>query len=362
MQEGFKWYGKPRRQKLMHTEELAEIVSSSDSGSSIAQSVIVRILRKYGYTAAIMAAVTVAMLFPEHFVQINGFRLQKLIVPLLQIIMIGVGCTINWRSLVRVLTMPKAVLIGVFCHYLIMPLVALTIAKLFRFPPEIAAGIVLVGCCPSGLASNVISLLAKANVPLSVTVTTISTLLAPLTTPLLMKLLGGGFVHIDAGSMILDMIKLVVLPVFAGVLFNRILGNKARVAMKAMPAVSMVGIALIIVIITAAGRDSLLHVGFKLLLAMFLHMAAGFSLGYLGAMLLRLPEEDCRTVSIEVGMQNGGLASGIAMQMGRVATMGLAAAVNGPVMNVTFSLLGTWWSNHPPRKANASPALDKVSA
>ena len=313
--------------------------------------VIVASLRRYTFTGAVLGAVVLALAFPEHFIHVGSFRLQRLIVPLMQVIMAGVGCTMNWRDFARVLRMPKAVLIGVGCHYLIMPLVAITIARTFGFPSEIAAGVVLVGCCPSGLASNVIALLARANVPLSVTVTTFSTLLAPFTTPMLMKVLGGGFVPIDVGAMIWDMAKLVLAPVCAGVLFNRLFGDNAKLVLKAMPVVSMAGIATIIVIITAAGRDALLHVGIILVFAMFLHMTAGFTFGYFGARLCGLCEADSRTISIEVGMQNGGLASGIAMQMGRVATMGLAAAVNGPVMNVTFSLLGTWWSSRPPRSS-----------
>jgi BASS family bile acid:Na+ symporter len=325
------------------------------------QSTLAKVVRKYAYTSAVIAAVVVALLFPEHFIQINGFRLQNLIVPLLQIIMVGVGCTMNWRDLLRVLKMPKAVLLGVVCTYAIMPLAAFAIAKIFRFPPEIAAGLVLVGCCPSGLASNVIALLAKANVPLSVTVTTLSTLLAPLATPFLMRQLGGGFVHVDVGAMMLDMVKLVVVPIFVGVFFNRVFATKTKLVMKVMPAVSMAGIAAIIVIITAAGRDSLLNVGARLLAAVFLHMMVGFALGYLVARLCNLPEEDCRTISIEVGMQNGGLASGIAMQMGRIATVGLAAAIKGPVMNVTFSLLGTWWSKRPPqRRKYLVPSAESV--
>ena len=110
-----------------------------------------------------------------------------------------------------------------------------------------------------------------------------------------------------------------------------------------MPRVSMTGIAFIIVVITAAGRDSLLSVGFLLIIAMFLHMTAGFSLGYLAARLLGMDEKDRRTVALEVGMQNGGLASGIAAAMGKIATVGLAAAVNGPLMNTVFSVISTWW-------------------
>jgi BASS family bile acid:Na+ symporter len=305
-------------------------------------------IRRFGFTVAIFAVVVAAMLFPAPFRSVHGFPLQRLIVPLLQIIMLGVGCTMSWHDLARVLRMPRAVLAGVLCHYAIMPLVAVTLAHLFRFPPEIAAGVVLVGCCPSGLASNVIALLAKANVPLSVTVTTISTLIAPIATPLLMKALGGGFIQIDAMAMFLDMVKLVLLPVCVGATLNRLFGVRAGVVLRVMPSLSMTGIALIIAVITAAGRDNLLHVGSMLLVAVTLQMLAGFGIGYAMASLFRLKEADCRTISIEVGMQNSGLASGIALGMGRIATMGLAAVINGPVMNVIFSLVGTWWSNRPP--------------
>ncbi len=189
-------------------------------------------------------------------------------------------------------------------------------------PPEIAAGVILVGCCPSGLASNVIALLSKANVPLSVSITTISTLLAPLMTPLLMKTLGGGFVSVSVQAMMLDMVKLVILPIATGMIVNQLLKHRLARLLSFMPFVSMVGIAVIIVIITAAGRDSLLHVGIGLIVAMALHMSLGALLGYMAARQCGLPETDCRTISIEVGMQNGGLASGIANSLGKIATMG----------------------------------------
>jgi BASS family bile acid:Na+ symporter len=258
----------------------------------------------------------------------------------------------SWRDLTGVLKMPKQVILGVVCHYLIMPFVALTIARLFRFPPEIGAGVVLVGCCPSGLASNVIAFLARANVPLSVTITAVSTLLAPICTPVLMFALGRQFTHVAVGAMFLDVLYTVVGPVGLGILFHHFVGNRSSALMKVMPGLSMAGVVLIIVVITASGQHSLIQVGVALVAAMFLHMTMGFTLGYLVARLCRLPEQDCRTISIEVGMQNGGLASGIAVQMGKIATVGLAPAVNGPIMNVTFSLLGTWWG----RKAVAGTA------
>jgi BASS family bile acid:Na+ symporter len=306
--------------------------------------------KSLSYTAFIIAAVTVALTFPQYFITAGEFQLKKLIVPLLQVITFGIGSTMSWRDLAGVVKMPKAVMVGLLCHYTIMPVVGYTIASAFNFQPEIAAGIVLVGCSPSGLASNVIAFIAKANLPLSVTITAFSTMLAPIMTPFLMKLLGRQFVPINFWGMLSDIIMLVIIPIAAGVLFNRLFRGRQKMIEKIMPKISMAGIAFIIIVTMAAGRNYFLTVGGLLILSMFLHMTAGLLLGYWGARLFRLPENDCRTVAIEVGMQNGGLASGIAAQMGKIATVGLAPAVNGPVMNTTFSVIGTWWGNRPVKK------------
>jgi BASS family bile acid:Na+ symporter len=307
-----------------------------------------RRFKKFAYTIFIFAAVTVAMAFPDFFSRAGNLQLKTTISPLLQLITFGVGCTMGWRDLAGVAKMPKAVLIGVVCHYAIMPLVGFTIATAFAFPPEIAAGVVLVGCMPSGLASNVMAFIAKANLPLSVTITAVSTLLSPVMTPLLMKLLGGQFVPVDFGAMFLDIIELVIAPIFAGILFNYLFHKHVKRINVVMPKVSMVGITCIIIIITAAGRNNLLHVGIALVVADFIHMTTGVFLGYWLGRLFKLSENNSRTIAIEVGMQNSGLASGIAVKMGQIATIGLAPAVNGPIMNTTFSLIATWWGNRPP--------------
>jgi len=304
-------------------------------------------LKKFTYTIMILAAVTVSLTYPQYFIAVGNFQLKKLIVPLLQIITFGVGCTMGWRDLSGVLKMPRAVFIGVLCHYTIMPFVGFAIAKVFGFPPEIAAGVVLVGCMPSGLASNVIAFIAKANLPLSVTITAVSTLLAPLMTPLLMKYLGGQFVPVNFIDMFWDILKLVIIPIFIGVIVNHFFHKKALWIDRVMPKISMIGIACIIIVITSAGRDNLLHVGMALIIAMFLHMTVGLILGYWSARLFGLSRLNARTIAIEVGMQNGGLASGIAVQMGKISTIGLAPAVNGPIMNTTFSLIATWWGSKP---------------
>ncbi len=372
------------------------------------------ILKGFSYTIMIFAAVTVSMFYPAPFIKWGDFELKNTIVPLLQIIMFGMGSQMSFRDFAGVIKMPKGVFLGLLCQFTIMPLVGFTIATSFGFPPEIAAGIVLVGSSPSGLASNVMSFIAKANLALSVTLTAFATMLAPLVTPTLMKFLAGQFVPIDFWGMMLSIINIVILPIVAGLTFNAIAyGKEKRINIiyqlivyfiiitgkdiilfrtseaslneaiiqyikdiawflvlpvaggyifkvlakgskeymdKALAFISMAGIAIIITVITAAGRDSLLEIGFLLILACLLHNTTGYFLGYWICRLARMDEKSCRTIALEVGMQNGGLASGIALEMGKVATIGLAPAVFGPMMNITGSSLATWWRERPGKR------------
>ena len=301
-------------------------------------------MKNYLYTLSIIVAATLALLFPAIFTEIGGFKLKALILPLLQIIMFGMGTTMSWKDFEAVLQSPKSVLVGLICQFTIMPLLGFTLSRTFDFPPEIAAGVVLIGCSPSGLASNVMAYIAKANVALSLTITSCATLLAPVLTPLLMKLFAGALIEIDFVKMMIEILKIIILPIGVGLLVNRIFSKQTVFLNKYMPFVSMIGIALIICIITAAGRDSLLQVGIALVFCTLIHNLCGYVLGYWSARALKMPEQDCRTVAIEVGLQNGGLASGIALQMGKVATVGLAPALFGPIMNITGSLLASWWS------------------
>jgi BASS family bile acid:Na+ symporter len=373
-------------------------------------------IKGFSYTIWIFTAVTASMFYPQYFTSVGDFQFKTLIVPLLQIIMFGMGSQMSLNDFTGVIKMPKGVIIGVGAHYLIMPLVALAISHIFNFPPEIAAGIILIGCVPSGLASNVMSYIAHANLALAVTIGAISTLLSPFITPLLMKLLGGQYIEVNFWSMMLDILNMIILPIVAGFIFNLFNVGKEKlrskviqlivfsliilltnlVYMKAkqtdvagflvaltksmcwfyflpiigamllrhflkgdkklmgkiLSLISMVGIAIIITIITATGRDSLLKVGALLLMTSLLHNLSGYSLGYGISWLFGMPEKDRRTVAFEVGMQNGGLASGLALQMGKVATVGLAPAIFGPLMNVTGSALASWWRSKPPREEN----------
>jgi BASS family bile acid:Na+ symporter len=300
-------------------------------------------LKGLTYSMMILAAVTMAMFYPSFFQENRGYKYSNLITPLIQIIMFGMGTSMSIRDFAGVVKTPQSVLIGVGAQFLIMPLLGLTLAWLSGLPPEIAAGLILIGCSPSGLASNVMTYLAKANLALSITLTAVTTMLAPLMTPFLMKVLAGEFIEIDLAKMMWDIFKMIIIPIGAGLIFNKLFRGKAGWLDKAMPLVSMIGIGLIIVVITASGRDALLEIGLLLIGLAIIHNFAGYTLGYWFARLCKMKERDCRTVAIEVGMQNAGLASGIAKEMGKIATVGLAAAVFGPVMNISGSILASYW-------------------
>jgi bile acid:Na+ symporter, BASS family len=308
-------------------------------------------LQGFSYTTMILAAVSLAMYYPQYFTRVGDFRLSGLIVPLLQVIMFGMGAEMNLKEFVKVLKDPRKIAVGVMCQFTIMPLLGFILANSFNFPNEIAAGIILIGVCPSGLASNVMSYLARANLALSIAITTIATLLAPLVTPLLMRLLAGRLIDVNFLDMAWDTTRMIIIPILAGVLFHYLLRGKIRWLDRIMPLISMAGIGLIIVVITAAGRDNLLRVGLLLVLAVALHNLGGYLLGYWASRLIGYPERDCRTISLEVGMQNGGLASGLALLLGGLGTIGLAPAIFGPLMNITGSSLATWWHGRVPKDA-----------
>lgn len=317
-----------------------------------------RYFKGYWYSVVILAVATIAMYYPQYFITVGGKNTSFFIPILLQVIMFGMGTELSLKDFAQVMRMPKGVIIGTACHYIIMPLVGFAVAHLFNFPNEIAAGIILIGCCPSGLASNVMCYLAKANLALSVSVTTISTLLAPFLTPLLMKFLGGNYVEIDLWAMVWDITKIVILPIAAGLAFHYLVRGKIKWLDKIMPVISMAGIALVLLVITAAGRDNLLKIGGLLIIATFIHNISGYFLGYWSARLFRFPEKDCRTIALEVGMQNAGLASALAKGMGKIATVGLASVIFGTMMNVTGSSLASWWHSRPPQ--DDEPAEKKL--
>lgn len=312
----------------------------------------------FTFTLFVFASVALAMFYPGLLDVWWGVELTVFIVPLIQIIMFGMGASLSVEDFARVIKIPKGVLVGVVCQYSIMPLVGVTLAMTTGLPDEIAAGIVLIGSAPGGVASNVMAYISESNLALSVTLTAVSTLLAPVMTPFLMEMLAGQFVPVAFFEMMWSILEMIIAPVALGLLFNHYFHGKAQWLDDIMPIISMVAITVIIAVITAAGQESLLTVGPLLVAAAVIHNAAGYLFGYWGCRLLGMPEKDCRTVSFEVGMQNGGLASGIAVEMGKVATVGLAPAIFGPWMNITGSGLANYWRRKVLREEPADEGLE----
>jgi BASS family bile acid:Na+ symporter len=369
-------------------------------------------LRGYQFTAWILAAVTAAMLFPQAFTKWGSFDLQNKWVKLLvvQTVMFGMGAQMSLRDFRGVAKNPRGVVVGIICHFSVMPLVGLALTKIFHFEPEIAAGIILIGSCSSGLASNVMAYIAKSNLALSVTVTAMTTVVAPFITPLWVKKLVGADVPMSYFTMMMEIIKIVIVPIGAallhdylkhatprarktvyaltglcsgwilflifggwsflqqrfslagltcasvfgflcgaivvGVLYHQLTKLLPRLD-SLMPVASMAGIIYFTTVTTAAGRDNLMKVGLLLFFASAIHNILGYVFGYWLSRTAGLDKNSARSVAFEVGLQNGAMASGLAAQMGKLGAIGLAAAIFSPWMNVSGSILANYWRKRP---------------
>ena len=314
--------------------------------------------RGLAFSLWVGAFVVAAMFYPETFRRWGDFELKTLIVPLIQLIMFGMGTMLNLGDFARVMRMPRAVLIGIALQFGVMPLSGAALAAAFGFRGEIAAGVVLIGSCPGGVASNVMTYLSRGNVALSVTMTACSTLVSPLLTPLMMRLLAGQYIEIDFLQMMVTILQIIIVPITAGLVANALLrrfGLRGPWLDRLLSLIAMAGICYIIAIITALSRDQLLAVGLALIAAAVLHNAAGYLLGYWGARLAGLGESSRRTVAIEVGLQNGGMASGLAINVLGSSDAALASAVFGPWMNISGSLLASWWRGRPTGNGDDGP-------
>ncbi|MFV0547798.1 MAG: bile acid:sodium symporter family protein [Limnobaculum xujianqingii] len=367
-------------------------------------------LRSYSFTVWIMAGFVAAMIYSKDLIIWGGFNItHKWIVFLvIQATMFSMGTKITLRDFIDVMKMPWGVFVGTFCHFLIMPLLGFSLTLIFSFPPEVAVGIILIGSCSSGLSSTVMIYISKANLALGISVTAVSTLVATLMTPLWVKILAGSLIEIQLMSMIMDVIKIVLIPIGAAMLhdylktyashtgkrvvhllmyisivwlvymiaggwgsliepmsadnqmmmvvvnfvaggiiwsvFYNWIHRKFSSVEKIMPTISMLGIIFFTTTAAAAGRDNLMQVGVALCFATLLHNIGGYSIGYaMSRWVFRLDEESSRTIAFEVGLQNGGMASGLAAAMGKLATVGLAAAIMTPLGNITGSLLANYW-------------------
>jgi BASS family bile acid:Na+ symporter len=313
------------------------------------------LLRRQAFGIAILACAAVSFSCPEAFLQWGGVKLTSLVVPAVQLIMFGMGTTVTPGDFVRVVKNPWAVAIGVFLQFLVMPTVGFLVARMFGFSGEIAAGCVLVGSVAGGTASNVIAYLAGANVALSVSMTCCSTLLSPFATPLLMKLLARQFVAIDAAAMMVDILKIVLVPVVAGCVMRRVFAgvfeHHKQVCDKTLSLISMTGICFTILALTAPSRNTFQSAGFAIILAAVLHNSIGYFSGYwltrLAGRLLPLGEAEARTVAIEVGMQNGGMAAALAVSALNSPVAALPANVFSIWMNFSGSVIAGWWHKRP---------------
>lgn len=307
----------------------------------------------FGLAVLLCAAVSFA--FPEAFKVWGGVKLTKLVIPAIQLIMFGMGTTLSLSDFLRVAKRPWAVATGVFLQFLVMPAVGFAIARSFGFSGELAAGCVLIGSVAGGTASNVIAFLAKADVALSVSMTCVSTLISPLLTPLAMKALAGCFVEIDAGKMMFEILKVVIIPMAGGALVHRVFRSSfARhkaIVDRVLSAVSMAGICYTILVLTAPSRDTFASAGVAIIAAAVIHntvgVVTGYSLTRLLGKVLRLGEAEARTVAIEVGMQNGGMAGALAVGVLGSAVAALPANVFSIWMNFSGSVLASWWSRRP---------------
>jgi BASS family bile acid:Na+ symporter len=363
------------------------------------------------FTLQIFAFVSFTLYFPEMFTD-WGFNTNKLIVPSIQVIMFGMGTKLNLRDFVKEFSKPLVVIAGTLMVFVLMPLAAVLIIKVWNFPPEVAAGIILVGACPGGVASNVMTYLAKGNLALSVTVTTFATLLSPLVTPLLMMAFAGQLIAVNATNMMISIVNMILIPIFAGIVANKILYGKLEWVRKdvnmiilavctfiaglilifipfpevikslqtglilvswavaivsvtvvvirrsngpedwmdiVLPKLSLGAIMLYIVIVAAHNKATLLTIGPALFLATIVHNIIGFGLGYGTSKALRLSDADVRALTIEVGLKNSGLAVGLAYDVLRSQAAALAPLIFGTWMNISASSLASFWSQRKPK-------------
>ena len=286
-------------------------------------------ISKYMAVLVLVCAV-LSLLFPGVLQPIP----TKTINYLLGVVMFGMGLALNLHDFQVVFSRPKDIIIGCLAQYTVMPFLAWGLAKVFQLDEALALGVVLVGCCPGGTASNVITYLAKGDLALSVGMTGVSTVLAPLLTPLLTWALAGKSIQVDVTGMLLSILWVVILPIVLGLIIKSLWPKFTEKAMDYLPAFSSVAIAFTVSIVISANASKLLASGMLIIIVVVLHNLFGLGLGYLIGRLLGMSEPKKRAVSIEVGMQNSGLASSL-------ATLHFAAYPMATIPGAIFSV----WHN-----------------
>lgn len=316
--------------------------------------------RAYGFASWVVVAVLAGLIQPSLYLSNLPLDYSKTLTVLLQVAMFGMGATLTAEDFVRILKMPKGILVGAVLQFSVMPFLGWAVSKLLLLPAELTLGMVLLGASPGGISSNVITYLAKGNVALSVTMTAVSTLLAPVMTPLMVYLYARQSIDVDYVGMFWSILATVVVPVLFGLVANNLM-KRAKVdtakAEKWLAIVSMVAICLICGLICAKSQGQIAKVGLVLLLGVTLHNLFGYLLGYWGSRVVGMNEQDSRTIAIEVGLQNGGMAANLATDVLKNPSAAIAPALFAPVMNVTGSVLASLWSQRPVEVQNVMESV-----
>jgi BASS family bile acid:Na+ symporter len=283
----------------------------------------------------------IALIVPEAFVWLKAY-----IIWMLGIIMFGMGMTMTVDDFKGVLHSPKAVVIGVVAQFMLMPGLAYLLCQLFQLPPAIAIGVILVGCCPGGTASNVITYMAKGNTALSVACTSVSTILAPILTPAVFYLLASQWIEINAMSMLGSILQVVLFPIILGLIVRSVLKQKVETYIQVMPLISVLAIVAIVAAIIAGSKTQILESGLLILAVVALHNGLGYLLGFGASRLFKLPYADSKAIAIEVGMQNSGL--GVALAAVHFAASPITAvpsAIFSLWHNISGPALATYWAS-----------------
>ena len=289
------------------------------------------------YMAAFVIIVAaVALFMPWTFKWAAGY-----VTYLLGIVMFGMGMTLRFEDFKLVFQRPKDVLVGAVAQFTIMPGLAWLLATLFQLPPELAVGVILVGTCPGGTSSNVMTYLARGDVPLSVSMTMTTTILAPVVTPLLTWWLAGAWIEISLAAMMISIVQVVVVPIVLGIVINKLFGDFVRRAIKLLPLISVIAIVLIVGGVVSVSSQQIMQTGLLIMAVVMLHNLLGYALGFAVAKALRMNLAKSKAISIEVGMQNSGLASSLALMH-----FGAAAAIPGAVFSVWHNISGSLAANY----------------
>lgn len=304
----------------------------------------------------ILAGGLVAVLTPESFT-----GLGPLVNPLLGVIMFGMGLTLTPVDFALIGKRPVPVVIGVVAQFLLMPLLGWAISMALGLPPALAAGVILVGCCPGGTASNVVSYLARGDVALSVAMTSVSTVLAPFLTPLLTLWLAGQYMPVDAVAIGRSILQIVLVPVIVGLAVRYFLPRLVERLLPALPWVSVTAITVVVIAVVSGSAGIIFSAGLLVLAAVILHNASGYALGYGAARLFKLPIPARRTTAIEVGMQNSGLAAGLARTY-LTPEAALPGAIFSVWHNVSGAAMAAYWRRRDARTGAVGHAAGRLSS